>query len=167
MTTVQSVQHHIDQINDLAEKLSNGLVKMDKDRQILSELSDKYDLDFDTLVDILRILKTYSKSLQEELNACEVDCRDWQGEHIMNNLKKISVNFQKLYRLQMIDTLLQQTSAYVHEVVERVSEEFDEYEDFDDSITECLINDVRENFTTISKYFSKLPYGYLFKEKDK
>lgn len=77
MTTVQSVQHHIDQINDLAEKLSNGLVKMDKDRQILSELNDKYDLSFDTLVDILRILKTYSKSLQEELNACEVNCRDW------------------------------------------------------------------------------------------
>lgn len=77
MAKVETVLRHIDQINDLAEKLSNGLVKMDKDRQILSELNDKYDLDFDTLVDILRILKTYSKSLQEELNSCEVDCRDW------------------------------------------------------------------------------------------
>ena len=51
-------------------------------------------------------------------------------------LKEIAENYEKLHRLQMIDTMLGAIHQYVRDVVSRVEEDFDDCEDFEDYITD-------------------------------
>lgn len=79
-------------------------------------------------------------------------------------LKEIAENYEKLHRLQMIDTILQGMYSYVHDVVSRVEDDFDDCEDFEDYITERVIKNTKENIVTLSKYLVTKPYGDLFEE---
>lgn len=67
-------------------------------------------------------------------------------------LKEISVNYEKLHRLQMIDVLLKTTSNYVNDVVSSVEEDFDDCEDFEDHITESLIDRISSDIDILKKY---------------
>ena len=80
-------------------------------------------------------------------------------------LKEITENYEKLHRLQMIDTILHEMYSYVHDVVSRVEDDFDDCEDFEDYITESVIKNTKENLTTLSKYLGTKSYGELFREK--
>lgn len=68
------------------------------------------------------------------------------------NLKKMTENYEKLHRLQMIDVILMEISSYVHDIVSNVEDYFDNCDDFDDHITESVINNTRENIATLNKY---------------
>ena len=78
-------------------------------------------------------------------------------------LKEITENYEKLHRLQMIETILREMHSYVHDVVSRVEDDFDDCEDFEDYITESVIKNTKENLTTLSKYLENKSYGDLFK----
>lgn len=78
-------------------------------------------------------------------------------------LKEIAENYEKLHRLQMIDTILYQMHSYVHDVVSRIEDDFDDCEDFDDYITESVIKNTKENMATLGKYVGAKSYGDLFK----
>ncbi len=67
-------------------------------------------------------------------------------------LKEITKNYEKLHRLQMIDTILCQMHSYVHDVLSRVEDEFDDCVDFEDYITESIIKNTKENLVTLNKY---------------
>lgn len=67
-------------------------------------------------------------------------------------LKEITENYEKLHRLQMIDTILCQMHSYVHDVVSRVEDDFDDCEDFEDYITESVIKNTKGNLVTLNKY---------------
>lgn len=67
-------------------------------------------------------------------------------------LKEISENYEKLHRLQMIDTLLKTTSTYVSNVVTRVEDDFDDCDDFEDYITEDLIKRTNSDLDVLKKY---------------
>lgn len=67
-------------------------------------------------------------------------------------IKEIAENYEKLHRLQMIDTILMNMSSYVHEVVSRVEDDFDDCEDFEDYVTESVIKTTKENLETLNKY---------------
>ena len=45
-------------------------------------------------------------------------------------LKEITENYEKLHRLQMIETILDKMHSYVRDVVSRVEDDFDDCEDF-------------------------------------
>ncbi len=68
------------------------------------------------------------------------------------NLKKMTENYEKLHRLQMIDVILMEISSYVHDIVSNVEDYFDDCDDFDDHITESVIINTRENIATLNKY---------------
>lgn len=67
-------------------------------------------------------------------------------------LKEIAENYEKLHRLDMIETILRKTYEYVRDVVERVSDDFDDCEDFEDYVTESVIKHVKENLKVLEKY---------------
>ena len=67
-------------------------------------------------------------------------------------LKEIAENYEKLHRLDMINTILRKTSDYVSDVVERVGEDFDDCEEFEDYVTESVIKHIKENFEVLEKY---------------
>ena len=78
-------------------------------------------------------------------------------------LKEITENYEKLHRLQMIDTILHEMYSYVHDVVSRVEDDFDDCEDFEDYITEntdglnwIKIGDVKPNDKYIRKTAEKI-----------
>ena len=70
-------------------------------------------------------------------------------------MKDITENYEKLHRLQMIDTILRNISSYVDDVVSRLEDEFDDCEDFEDYVTESIIKNTRENIETLSKYIDE------------
>ncbi len=80
-------------------------------------------------------------------------------------LKEITENYEKLHRLQMIDTILHEMYSYVHDVVSRVEEDFDDCEDFEDYITESVVKNTKENLTILNKYLGCMPYENLLKNK--
>ena len=84
-------------------------------------------------------------------------------------LKKITENYEKLHRLQMIDTILHAMYSYVHDVVSRVEDDFNDCEDFEDYITESVVKNTKENLATLNKYLGYKSYENLLKEvmKDK
>lgn len=65
---------------------------------------------------------------------------------MVGTLKEIAENYEKLHGLEMINTILRMTSEYVSDVVERVRDDFDDCEKFEDYITESVIKHVYENF---------------------
>ena len=67
-------------------------------------------------------------------------------------LKEIAENYEKLHRLDMINTILRRTSDYVSEVVERAREDFDDCEEFEDYITESVIKHIKENLKVLGNY---------------
>ena len=67
-------------------------------------------------------------------------------------LKEITENYEKLHRLEMINTILRRTSEYVSDIVGRVCDDFDDCEEFEDYITESVIKHVKENFEVLEKY---------------
>ena len=67
-------------------------------------------------------------------------------------LKEITENYEKLHRLDMIETILIKTCEYVRDVVERVNDDFDDCEDFEDYVTESVIKHVKENLKVLEKY---------------
>lgn len=67
-------------------------------------------------------------------------------------LKEIAENYEKLHRLQMIDTMLGAIHQYVRDVVSRVEEDFDDCEDFEDYITETIIAKVRNDLKLLDEY---------------
>lgn len=79
-------------------------------------------------------------------------------------LKEITKNCEKLHRLQMIDAILYQTYSYVHDVVNRLDEEFDDCVDFEDYITESVINNTKENLSTLYKYLGNKSRNDLLKD---
>lgn len=83
---------------------------------------------------------------------------------MVGTLKKITENYEKLHRLQMIDTILHEMYSYVHDVVSIIEDDFDEREDFEDYITESVIKNTKENLATLDKYLGTRSYGDLFKE---
>lgn len=70
-------------------------------------------------------------------------------------MKDITVNYEKLHRLQMISIILRNMSSYVDDVVGRLEDDFDDCEDFDDYVTESVIKNTRENIETLSRYISE------------
>ena len=78
-------------------------------------------------------------------------------------LKEITENYEKLHRLQMIETILREMHSYVHDVVSRVEDDFDDLDDFEDYITESVIKNTKENLRTLGKYLGIKSYGDLFK----
>lgn len=52
----------------------------------------------------------------------------------------------------MIDSILREMYFYVHNVVGRVEDEFDDCEEFEEYITESIIKNTKENIATLSKY---------------
>lgn len=67
-------------------------------------------------------------------------------------LKEIAENYEKLHRLDMINTILRKTSDYVSDVVERVGEDFDDCEEFEDYVTESVIKHIKENLKVLGSY---------------
>lgn len=67
-------------------------------------------------------------------------------------LKEIAENYEKLHRLDMINTILRRTSDYVSDVVERVGEDFDDCEEFEDYVTESVIKHIKENLKVLGSY---------------
>ena len=67
-------------------------------------------------------------------------------------LKEITENYEKLHRLEMINTILRRTSDYVSDVVERVGEDFDDCEEFEDYVTESVIKHIKENLKVLGSY---------------
>lgn len=65
-------------------------------------------------------------------------------------LKEITNNYEKLHRLQMIDVILYQMCSYVHDVVSSVEEDFDDCKEFEDYITESVINSTKENLVILN-----------------
>lgn len=70
-------------------------------------------------------------------------------------MKDITENYEKLHRLQMINIILRNMSSYVDDVVNRLEDDFDDCEDFDDYVTESIIKNTRENIETLSKYINE------------
>lgn len=79
-------------------------------------------------------------------------------------LKKITENYEKLHRLQMIETILDKMYSYVRDVVSRVKYDFDDYVDFEDYITESVIKNTKENLTTLRKYLGCRSYTDLIND---
>ena len=79
-------------------------------------------------------------------------------------LKEITENYEKLHRLQMIETILDKTHSYVHDVVSRVEDEFDDCVDFEDYITESVIKSTKENLATLGKYLGCRSYADLISD---
>lgn len=67
-------------------------------------------------------------------------------------LKDITENYEKLHRLQMIDTILKNMFEFVNDVVSRVEDDFDDFEEFEDYVTESVINNTKENLVLLNKY---------------
>ena len=67
-------------------------------------------------------------------------------------LKEITENYEKLHRLDMIETILRKTYEYVRDVVERVHDDFDDCEDFENYVTESVIKHVKEDLKVLEKY---------------
>ena len=67
-------------------------------------------------------------------------------------LKEISENYEKLHRLDMINTILRKTSDYVSDVVARVGEDFDDCEEFEDYVTESVIKHIKKNLKVLGSY---------------
>lgn len=67
-------------------------------------------------------------------------------------LKDISDNYEKLHRLEMIETLLRTSSKYVTDIVTRVQDDFDDCESFEDAITETVITQVNQAINTLKMY---------------
>ena len=83
-------------------------------------------------------------------------------------LKEITENYEKLHRLQMIDTILHQMHSYVHDVVCTIENDFDFNEDFEDYVTEGLIRNIREDLTILDRYLKvNKSYSELIKELSK
>ena len=79
-------------------------------------------------------------------------------------LKEITENYEKLHRLQMIETILDKMHSYVRDVVSRVEDEFDECVDFEDYITESIIKNTKENLATLGKYLGCKSYPDLLND---
>lgn len=67
-------------------------------------------------------------------------------------LKEIAENYEKLHRLQMIDTILNTIHRYTSDVVSLVEDDFDDCEDFEDYITESMISKVKADLKVLEQY---------------
>lgn len=67
-------------------------------------------------------------------------------------LKEISENYEKLHRLEMIETLLRASSKYVTDIVTRVQDDFDDCEPFEDEIIKTVIEQVNQEINTLKMY---------------
>ena len=76
---------------------------------------------------------------------------------MVETLKEITENYEKLHRLQMIEMILKTTYDFVDNTVREIAEAFDNYEDFDDEATDIIIKNVKENLSTLDKYLSDKP----------
>lgn len=82
-------------------------------------------------------------------------------------LKEITKNNEKLHRLQMIDAILYQSYSYVHDIVNRLDDEFDDCVDFEDYVTESIIKNTKENLSTLNKYLGNKTYDDLLNKMSK
>lgn len=78
-------------------------------------------------------------------------------------LKEIIENYEKLYRLQMIDIIFHEMYSYVYDVVSRLEDNFDDCEDFEEYITDSIIRNTRQNLATLNKYLGEKSYENLLK----
>lgn len=83
---------------------------------------------------------------------------------MVGTLKEITENYEKLHRLQMIETILDKMHSYVHDVVSRVEDDFDDCVDFEDYITESVIKNTKENLSTLGKYLGCRSYSDLISD---
>lgn len=79
-------------------------------------------------------------------------------------LKEITENYEKLHRLQMIDAILYNMYDYVHDVVGKATDDFDECENFEDYITESVIKNTKSNLETLGKYLGCKSYRDMIDE---
>ncbi|MCM1234165.1 MAG: hypothetical protein NC489_29020 [Ruminococcus flavefaciens] len=79
-------------------------------------------------------------------------------------LKEITENYEKLYRLQMIEIILDKMHSYVRDVVSRVEDDFDDCEEFEDYITESIIKNTKSNLETLGKYLGCKSYRELIND---
>lgn len=74
-------------------------------------------------------------------------------------LKGIAVNYEKLHRLKMIETILHEMHSYVHDVVDSIEDIFacsdDGCCDIEDYIIENVVNNTRENIATLGCILGK------------
>lgn len=84
---------------------------------------------------------------------------------MVGTMKDITENYEKMHRLQMINTILRNMSSYVDDVVSRLEDDFDDCEDFDDYVTESVIKNTRANIEILSRYIndSKKPLAELLR----
>ena len=61
-------------------------------------------------------------------------------------------DYSESIELDMIETILIKTCEYVRDVVERVNDDFDDCEDFEDYVTESVIKHVKENLKVLERY---------------
>lgn len=67
-------------------------------------------------------------------------------------LKEISDNYEKLHRLEMIETLLRMSSKYVTDIVTIVQDNFDDCEPFEDETIKTVIEQVNQAINTLKMY---------------
>lgn len=79
-------------------------------------------------------------------------------------LKEITENYEKLHRLQMIETILDKMHSYVCDVVSRVEDDFDDCEDFEDYVTESVIKNTKDSLATLEKYLGCKSYADLISD---
>lgn len=79
-------------------------------------------------------------------------------------LREITGNYEKLHRLQMIETILDKMHSYVRDVVSRVEDDFDDCVDFEDYITESVIKNTKENLATLGNYLGCKSYADLIND---
>lgn len=70
---------------------------------------------------------------------------------MVGTLKEITENYEneKLAKLQMIKIILRQMLLYVHDATNRVEDDFDDCENFEDDIIEIVIKNTSENLKKI------------------
>lgn len=72
-------------------------------------------------------------------------------------LKEIAENYERLHRLQMIDTILRTIQGYTMEMVSQIEDKFDYCEDSDDletmkDTTESIIDKVKTDIKVLEQY---------------
>lgn len=80
---------------------------------------------------------------------------------MVDTLKEITENYEKIHRLQMIEMILKTTNDFVYNTVREVTENFDNYEDFDDGVTDIIIKNVKESLVTLDRYLNDKPNRFL------
>lgn len=64
--------------------------------------------------------------------------------------------YEKLHQLQMIDAILDEISTYVSNMVNRIEENLEDYDEFTDCnyVAENIIKNIKADLVTLNKYLT-------------